>query len=163
MKKYLVFIVLFSFFIFFQSTDIYSGIGINGINPDFILIVLTIGAFILGPMSGQILGFLVGLVLDIMSGKLLGISAFTYTVIGFGVGLLGSKVYGSSILIFIIFLFFATLAKALLFSMLGTIFLKAGYFGYFSQGKVFLEAVMNSLLTPPFFFIITRIKRRVVI
>ncbi|MGQ9614790.1 MAG: rod shape-determining protein MreD [Spirochaetota bacterium] len=163
MKKYLLSIVLFALFIFFQSTDIYSGISINGINPDFILIILTIEAFILGPMSGQVLGFLVGLVLDIMSGKLLGISAFTYTAIGFGVGLLGSKVYGSNILISIIFLFFATLAKALLFSMLGTIFLEAGYFGYFSQGKVFLEAVMNSLLTPPFFFIITRIKRRVVI
>lgn len=163
MKKYLVFIILFALFIFFQSTDIYSGISINGIAPDFILIILSIGAFILGPMPGQILGFLVGLVVDIISGELLGISAFTYTVIGYGVGVLGSKIYRSNILISIILLFFATLAKALILSMLGTIFLKAGYFGYFSQGRVFLEAVMNSLLTPPFFFIITRIERRVVV
>lgn len=162
MKKYLLFILLFAAFIFFQSTDLYSHISVNSVGPDFILIVLSIAAFLRGPMPGQILGFFVGLTLDILSGGLLGISAFTYTVLGYGVGMLEGKIYGSSILFSIILLFFVTLAKALLLSMLGAIFLKTGYFGYFSQGRVFLEAIMNSLLTPPFFFVITRIEGKVV-
>jgi len=161
MRKYVVFILLLAFFVFFQSTLFYERINIRDVGPDFILIILSIASFLLGPMPGQIMGFGIGLIVDILSGGLLGMSAFTYTIIGYGVGIVGGMVYGRNILISIILLFFVTIVKGILFSMLAAMFLEPGYFAYFSQGRIFLEAVINCLLTPPLFFIIMRVKKAV--
>ena len=158
-RKYVIFIVLIAFFIFFQSTLFYENLNIRDVHPDFVIIILSIAAFLLGSMAGQIMGFATGLIIDVLSGGLLGISAFTYTIIGFGVGIVGGMIYGRNILISIIMLFFVTLAKGALLSLIAAIFLEPGYFGYFSQGRIFLEAVMNCLLTAPLFFIIMRVKR----
>jgi rod shape-determining protein MreD len=160
-RKYVIFIILIAFFIFFQSTLFYENLNIRDVQPDFIIIILSIASFLLGPMPGQIMGFAAGLVIDILAGGLLGISAFTYTIVGFGVGIVGSMVYGRNILISIILLFFVTLLKGVLLSMLAAIFLEPGYFGYFAQGRIFLEAVMNCLLTVPLFFIIMRVRKLV--
>ena len=161
MRKYVVFILLLAFFIFFQSTLFYDRINIRDVTPDFILIILSVAAFLLGPMAGQIMGFATGLIVDILAGSLLGLSAFTYTIIGYGVGIVGGMVYGRNILISIILLFFVTIVKGVLLSMLAAVFLEPGYFAHFSQGRIFLEAVMNCLLTPPLFFIIMRVKKLV--
>jgi rod shape-determining protein MreD len=161
MKKYILFIVLLGFFIFFQSTPLYENINIRGVQPDFLLIILCTAAYILGPLPGQIIGFLTGLTIDIIAGGLIGISAFTYTIIGYGVGAVGSKLYGRSFLTSSIILFFATLIKAALLSMLGSLFLESGYFGYFAQGRAFLEAVLNCFIAPILFFIIMRVEQRV--
>jgi cell shape-determining protein MreD len=88
-------------------------------------------------------------------------SAFTYTLIGYGVGIVGGMVYGRNILVSIVLLFFVTIVKGVLLSMLAAMFLEPGYFAYFSQGRIFLEAVINCLLTPPLFFIIMRVKKMV--
>jgi len=160
-KKYIIFVIVTGFFIFFQSTSFYEGLNVKGVNPDFLLITISIAAFILGPMPGQIIGFLTGIICDILAGGLLGISAFTYTVIGYGVGIVGLKLYGRSILISTILLFIATLVKAVLLTILAAFFLRPGYFGYFSHGRIFLEAVLNCLITPPLFFIVTKIKEKV--
>ena len=161
MKKYLIFILLISVIVFYQSSPISGHVVIRDVSPDFLLVAICLAAFILGPIPGQIIGFIVGLVIDIMSGGLLGISAFTFSIIGYGVGAIGQKVYGNNILITIAILFVVTLIKASILGMLAAIFLKPGYFGYFSQGKVFLEAVLNSLIAPILFIIITKIEGRV--
>jgi rod shape-determining protein MreD len=161
MKKYILFVILMGFFIFFQSTPLYENIGIRGVQPDFILITLCAAAYMLGPMTGQIVGFIVGMVIDIISGGLIGISAFTYTIIGYGVGAIGSKLYGQGFLTSAIILFFATLIKATLLSLLGTLFLEAGYFGYFTQGRAFLEAILNCFIAPILFFIIMKVEQKV--
>jgi rod shape-determining protein MreD len=161
LKKYLIFILLISAIVFYQSSPISNHLAIGGVSPDFILIAISLAAFILGPIPGQIIGFGVGLIVDIISGGLLGISAFTFSIIGYAVGLVGRKVYGNNILITITILFVVTLLKASVFSMLAAIFLKPGYFGYFSHGKIFLEAVLNSIAAPVLFVIITKIEGRV--
>lgn len=163
MKKYIIFILLIIGFIFLQSSSIYDNLSIRGVTPDFLLIVISLAAFVLGPVSGQIIGFITGFVLDIIPPVgLLGVSAFTYTIVGYGVGVLGQKVYGNSILITITFIFIVTLLKAAILSMLAAIFLEPGYFGYFAQGEIFLEAVMNSIITPILFIPIIKIEREMI-
>ena len=161
MRKYILFIVLIGFFIFLQSTMFYERVSIRGVQPDFVLIVVCVAAYVLGPLHGQIVGFCAGLLIDILAGGLLGISAFAYTVIGYGVGSVGSRLYGHSIFTSALMLFFATLVKGLLLSFAGAVFLAPGYFGFFTQGRVFLEAIVNCLLAPPLFFVITRLDERV--
>lgn len=162
MKRYLIFILLLSFFIFLQSTTFYSRVAVGEVSPDLLLIILSIASFILGPVAGELMGFVTGFIVDILSGGLLGISAFTYTITGYGVGLVGEKIFGSSIIFSVILLFAVTLLKAIIFTILAAIFLKPGYFGYFSQGRVFLEAVINGLIAPVFFILITRVQKKLV-
>ncbi len=161
-KKYIIFIVLIAAFLFFQSSPFYENISLRGVTPDFLLIMISIAAFILGPNAGQIIGFITGFIVDIIPPVgLLGISAFTYTIIGYMVGIVGKKVYGNSVLLTVILLFIVTLIKALILSMLAAIFIQPKFFGYFVQGRVFLEAILNSVITPVLFIIITGIERKV--
>jgi len=162
-KKYIVFIVFIIGFIFLQSAPFYENIGIRGVSPDLLLIMVSLSALILGPLPGQVIGFITGLVIDLIPpAGLLGISAFTFTLIGYGVGVVGQKIFGNSIVLTISLLFFVTIIKAVVLSMFAALFLKPGYFGYFVQGKVFLEAVLNSLISPVLYFIITKIEAKVV-
>ena len=161
MKRFVVFIIFVALAVFFQSTALYDKIGIRDTTPDFVLIIVCIAAFLSGPVPGEVLGFITGFVVDVLSGGLLGLFAFTYTLVGCGVGLLGKRVYGKSVLITITLLFAVTIIKAAILTMLAAIFLKPGYFGYFMKGRVFLEAVMNGIITPVLFVIITRIQMRV--
>ncbi|MFW6180914.1 MAG: rod shape-determining protein MreD [Spirochaetota bacterium] len=160
MKKYILFIVLIGFFIFLQSTIFYESVSLQGVQPDFVLIVVCVAAYILGPLPGQVIGFCAGLLIDILAGGLLGISAFAYTVIGYGVGSVASRLYRHSVFTSAIMLFFATLIKGLLLSTAGAVFLEPGYFGFFTHGRVFLEAILNCFLAPPLFFVITRLEER---
>jgi rod shape-determining protein MreD len=161
MRRYILFIIVIGFFIFLQSTAFYDKASIRGVQPDLVLIAVCITAYRLGFLPGQIIGFCAGLILDIFAGGLLGISAFTYTLIGYGVGTVGNKLYGRSILTSALILFFATLIKALLLSMVAAVFLEPGYFGFFTHGRAFLEAILNCFLAPPLFFLVVRLDERV--
>lgn len=161
MKRFVVFIIFIALAVFFQSTSLYDKINVKDVAPDFILIIVCIAAFLTGPVPGQVLGFATGFVVDILSGGLLGLFAFTYTLIGYAIGLIGQRIYGKSALITITILFAVTIIKAAILSMLAAIFLRPGYFGYFLKGRVFLEAVMNGFISPILFLIINGIQNRV--
>ena len=149
------------FFIFLQSSSLYNLFTLRGVSADFILISICLTGFFLGPVPGEIFGFVAGFVLDVLGGGLLGISAFTYTLVGFGVGVAGRKVYSTSILISIVLIVVVTLVKAAVLGMLAAFFLKAGYFGYFSQGRIFLEVLLNCVIYPILYFLITKFERNI--
>jgi rod shape-determining protein MreD len=160
-KRYIPFIVLIGFFIYLQSSPLSQHVTLKGVSPDFLLITISLAAFLLGPNRGMVIGFLTGLIVDIIGGGLLGISAFAYTVVGYLVGLVGQKVFGNSVVITISLLFTVTLIKAAILGMLAVIFLQPGYFGFFARGRIFLEAVLNSVITPLLFLIISTVERKI--
>jgi rod shape-determining protein MreD len=156
-RKYILFTVVIGFFIFLQSSSLYSFLELRGVSPDFLLVSICLSAFFLGPVAGEIIGFAAGFAVDILAGGLLGISAFTYALIGAGIA--GQKVYSTSILVPVILVFIVTILKASILGMLAALFLNPGYFGYFSHGRVFLEVVFNCAISPVFFFLIARFER----
>ncbi len=162
MKRYIIYVIIILFFIFIQSTPFYENISIQDVYPDLILISFLLVALSLGPLAGEIVGFGVGFLLDILGGGLLGITSFTYTVLGYGTGLIGEKIYGRGILFPVILLFVGTILKAIILSLLASIFLKPGYFGFFSGGKIFLESVLNAGIAPFIFMLLSGIEKRVV-
>ena len=46
MRKYVIFMIIIAFFIFFQSTPFYENLGIRDVQPDFVLIILSIASFL---------------------------------------------------------------------------------------------------------------------
>jgi len=160
LRRYTIYTLFLAFLIIFQSLNVYSHVSIKRVSPDFLLVGIACISFFLGPLPGEVIGFIIGIVVDIISGGLLGISAFLYTILGFGFGTIGEKVFESYLFISVLTLFMATLVKALILAMLAIVFLKPGYFGFFKNGRIFLEAVFNGTVAPLFFFLVSKIERK---
>ncbi len=66
-----------------------SDLRIRGVAPDFMLLLAVCGGLAGGPEQGTIVGFTAGLLTDLfVTNTPFGLSAFTYCLIGYGVGLL---------------------------------------------------------------------------
>lgn len=90
MKKTLSFIgiILAFFIIYFLQINFFSWFNISGVKPNlFVILVLFIGLF-MNKKIACIYGFIIGLYLDVLTGKQIGISAFTYALIGYLCGIL---------------------------------------------------------------------------
>jgi rod shape-determining protein MreD len=58
---------------------------------DLILVGVVFVALQSGPVAGMLAGTLGGVALDLMSGGIVGVNGFLKTVVGFGAGLMGSR------------------------------------------------------------------------
>jgi rod shape-determining protein MreD len=90
----------------------------------------------------MLLGFFGGLLQDILSGGILGMSALVKTLLGFLIGLLGKVIYKERILTQVLVLWGATLVQGLFFFLL---------LGFFSQDSSFLEEMKRIVCFLPFY------------
>mgnify|MGYP002312177741 FL=1 len=84
MKKFIsiVGIILIFFFIYFLQINFFSWFNIAGIKPNlFIVLILCIGLF-MGKNIAIPIGFIIGIYLDILTNKQVGISAIMFVAIG---------------------------------------------------------------------------------
>lgn len=86
------------FVIVLQTTlSAYFGLP-SGIRPDFILIMVIYFGVSRGPLEGEVIGFISGLLEDAFGGGGLGINALTKTIIGFLSGIIKKDVYFENII-----------------------------------------------------------------
>lgn len=88
MKKGLI-IVGFILLFFFLQIGFFTNIAINQIKPNFLVIAITLIAFLRGEYYGLTFGAPLGLLLDIYFGPFIGLNFFLYSCIG----LLAGKTY----------------------------------------------------------------------
>jgi rod shape-determining protein MreD len=74
----------------FQTTLFSSGLRVFGVMPDLCLVLTVAVAFHQGPERGAVFGFAAGFATDLFLSTPLGLSALSFTVVGYGVGLLQS-------------------------------------------------------------------------
>lgn len=142
-------ILLFSAVII--ETAMLSNITILPSVPDLMLIALLFISLKTDRTKGQILGFVSGLFLDLMSGIPLGFNCIVRTIIGYVAGVFGPSINSDGIFIPMLFGFFATLTKSLLAWIVSTLFpMMLNSADIFSANFIF-EIVCNTLLTPIFF------------
>lgn len=84
-KKYLIAIIIFIVLLVIQVAVI-PRISIGYFTPDLILILLVYYTLIRGQLYGALLGGLFGLIFDLASGGLLGVTMFSKTLAGFIAG-----------------------------------------------------------------------------
>lgn len=82
---YIVAVLLFFPLLIIQTT-IVPLIAINGVIPDLIIILLAFYTLKMGQLHGTILGFIYGLLFDLITGGLLGSSMLSKTMTGFVIG-----------------------------------------------------------------------------
>lgn len=138
--------ILLILLILAEST-ILQDIGIAGIRPDFYLVLFILFAYAQGSMTGVVMGFVCGLVIDFISIAPLGMNAFSLSLIGFGMGSLRGKFFIDPVFMPFLLAFTAGLVNALLARILGGIFVGPGGV-ILLNGGLFLQLGLNALIAP---------------
>ncbi len=85
-----------------------------GVQPDLILVVAIVVAVQDGPVAGAVVGFFGGMLQDIASPQVMGVSALSKTIIAFTAGMLKDFFMTYSILLPVLLVFFLTFLELLL-------------------------------------------------
>lgn len=89
-------------------------IAIGRIEPDFVVVCVALLGLQRGPIQGAVLGFVVGLVVDLSNPGFLGLNALANTIVGYGTGRIGAATSAGWLVLAIVF-FMATLVHDLVY------------------------------------------------
>lgn len=78
---------------FFLQNNVFAASSLILTVPNIMLILVFSFGFIRGSSEGMTIGFFCGLLADVFFSETLGFSALIYTVLGYGIGLLGQLYY----------------------------------------------------------------------
>ncbi len=95
---------------------------IFSISFDLIMVAIIAVALFDGTLWGMLFGFIVGLVMDLMTGNIIGISAFVYSIDAFMARKLISAGFKSKLLTHIFIVFLVTEINILIFSLIYYLF-----------------------------------------
>lgn len=109
-------------------------IAIAGVKPDLLVAFVVYFAWMRGPVSGVVGGFMVGLMQDLDAPGPLGLNAFSKTVVGFLIAKAGFRVHRSNVGVRFFFFLFAMLAHDVIYFGVYT----AGDFGAFVREFLFV-------------------------
>jgi len=128
-------------------SSVSSMLGLWGVTPDLLTLLVVFWALAGGARAGVFAGFVVGLVADAEAGRFLGLTAGTLAAVGFVVGSMGASLHRERPPAQFVVLFFAavvTLAFRLLFATYGDVpaWLAA------LPSSAFLRALYTAVLGP---------------
>jgi len=140
-----------------QSTLI-SRIALFNVVPDLALCILVYSAYVNGTMTGQVSGFLSGLLLDFLSAAPLGLNCFVRTLIGAVTGIFKGSFFLDIIFMPVILCALSTLLKAGIFFLLNLIMGPVVPSYSFLSVVLWIELGMNCISAPLLFFLLKRFK-----
>ena len=145
--------------IFILETVVIDLFTIGGIKPDFILIVSIYSGLCLNKNTAAGIGFAFGLVQDALSFKLMGINSLSKCLIGFSIGSLREKILSENLLVQYLFTFIATFLNGVIFLFIlkGLLLMEIKMLSFL--WLLLIQGIYNSLLAPPIFLLLNRIKR----
>jgi rod shape-determining protein MreD len=140
-----IYLLIALFIIPFQAS-LLEPLSVGGIKPDLALVILFIVGLLTGPAEAALFGICLGLIQDIGSAGLLGLSGFTRGLAGLSAGLLGARVLDIGSPAIVVFLSLISLGEGVLISL----FLQAttGDVPFFAllAGRHIPQALSTSLL-----------------
>ncbi len=141
-----------------QST-VFQWFKIYGVLPNTALILVICFAVYSGRNKGATIGFFVGILHDIILGRIIGLNALVFMIIGYLVGLMDQKIFKENLLIPFILTGVATvfyeIINLLLIFLLGY---RIELFNIFK--KMLIVAVLyNCILSPIIYFYVSKLFR----
>lgn len=130
-----------------------------GIRPDLTIAVIVTLSLVSGPLKGGIYGLVTGLILDMLYGTSIGVTALFYFLIGMLCGMFNRKFYAENRVFPIILAFFAYLFKeaCVMVTMLLT---KTDFHFIVLMWRYILPgAILTSVITLPVYIIYKRVKQ----
>ncbi|MFO7850279.1 MAG: rod shape-determining protein MreD [Spirochaetia bacterium] len=146
MKRSILFFAIIVLVIILQST-VLSEIQIQGVRPDFALILLIFFSHVTGPMQGKFIGFAGGLVKDFLSLAPLGFHGVIDTTAGHVFGFSKEKVYIDPITLPVVLAVSATVLKSIWSFILFALFIPENIWSVFGI-QFFIEIALNGVAAP---------------
>ena len=140
------------------ETSILSNISFLPAVPDLALICVLYFSFLNGKNYGQVSGYLLGFLLDFLSGSQLGFNCLYRTVIGYFSGVFRRTINASGFLVPSVIGLLATILKVFLIWLISLFFKSIKIYNIFTFSFLF-ELVMNVLLTPLMFKFLNSFRR----
>lgn len=137
------------------QTTLFSSLKICGVKPDLILIVVLYASLWKGVRRGVVVGFIGGMLEDIVSGGLPGANAFAKLTVGLLCGLSPKKFYLGSKRVQIMAAFFGTFLAQTIYLLISRLLGEGRTLNSFGT-IIFPAALYNALLAPFVFWCIRR-------
>jgi|LSQX01.1.fsa_nt_gb rod shape-determining protein MreD len=120
----------------------------HNISPDIVMCIILYVAILNGTLTGEILGFFAGLLLDLMTASPLGTNALIFTVIGALTGQLKGLFFSEGILFPVVSMAIASLIKSLLLFLISIVFSQAFNIIPLIELKTVWQLLINMLIAP---------------
>ncbi len=156
-KKSMWALLITAILILFQSL-LSPYIAIKTVSPDLALCILLYMALHNGIMTGQVLGFFSGLLLDVLSLAPLGLNSVTRILIGAFSGLFVGMFFIDFFLVPFFASAIAVILKALVFSLLSLLFGIQGLSVSFVTATFWIEVLYTALVAPFIFGLLNLFK-----
>jgi rod shape-determining protein MreD len=135
------------------QTTILSYLVVNGIKPDILLVVFVILATQNGSLVSQIVGFALGLAIDMVTSAPLGFHAFQFALAGYLFGLGSGNVYFDPLVMPALMGLLATVFTVVTSLTLNTVFLLGAPLSAFFNVGLLFQLLINVLLAPLIFWL----------
>lgn len=142
-------------FVFIQTT-LFRFFEFRGVSPDIVLIYLVFAAHTRGALEGEIIGFLSGLMEDLLSLSPLGFNSLIRLFTGFFIGQTRGKIALDSLISPILFVGIATCLKELLSFIISVFFLVNPIPAFTPSFRIALG--MNVVIAPVLYNLFRRLK-----
>lgn len=122
---------------------------IYGVHPDFMLLFVVSVGLVSGPVTAATVGFVVGIVTDLLVGTPFGLSALTDVLVGYAVGSIGSSLEEPSAALVPVLALLASAGGVVLYAIGGDIFGQSQMLHDGLLRIAIVVAVVNALLALP--------------
>ncbi len=129
--------------------SLFAAIRLGDVHPHLMLLTAVAAGIAGGSERGAVIGFVCGLLTDVFLRTPLGLSALTFTLVAFVVGLVQSSVIRSSWWIPPLTAFFASGAAMLLYGVLGAIVGRSDFVRPQILVVAAIVGAVNAVLAPP--------------
>ncbi|MEX2100416.1 MAG: rod shape-determining protein MreD [Acidimicrobiia bacterium] len=141
------------------QTTLFTHLRIDGVAPDIGLVAVLAVAYEEGPESGAWFGFVMGLAIDLFLTTPLGLSALSFALTGYSVGVFQAGMVRTTPRLAPLLGFFGGLFGGLVFITVGALVGQNGFLSFESLKIVVIAALYDALIAPIVFPIVRRAAR----
>jgi rod shape-determining protein MreD len=142
------------------QTTLFTHLRIDDVAPDIGLVAVLAVAYEDGPDSGAIFGFIMGLAIDLFLTTPIGLSAMSFAITGYAVGVFQSGMVRTTPWLPPILGGIGGLLGGLVFITVGAIVGQPGFLSFESLKVVLIAALYDALIAPLVFPVVRRAARR---
>jgi rod shape-determining protein MreD len=142
------------------QTTLFTHLRIDDVAPDVGLVAVLAVAYEDGPDSGAIFGFIMGLAIDLFLTTPIGLSAMSFAITGYAVGVFQSGMVRTTPWLPPILGGIGGLLGGLVFITVGAIVGQPGFLSFESLKVVLIAALYDALIAPLVFPVVRRAARR---
>ncbi|MEI8092912.1 MAG: rod shape-determining protein MreD [Spirochaetales bacterium] len=142
------------------QTTLMNLVVVAGVKPDILLIVFVVLASQNGGLVSQLVGFVLGLAIDIVTTAPLGYNAFQFALAGYLFGLGRGKVYYDPFIVPALMAVLATVYSSICGYLVSQVFQLGFPFQMYFQIGFVVQLLVNLVAAPVTFFLFNFLKQR---